>query len=66
MRIGCSFTYPPNTVTEPYRRIWFKGDPINPVFETNAIKGVMGSLKSSERECTLSLNDARKGQTDGQ
>lgn len=64
VRVPCKFTYPQNTVTEPYRRIWFKGDPLNPLFETHTIYHAEG-LKNSERDCSFLLTDAREGKTDG-
>lgn len=67
MRVPCKFTYPPNTVTEPYSRIWFKGDPSNPLFETHTIYGALEvALENFERECSFILTDAREGPSDGE
>ena len=65
VEVPCSFTYPPSTITEPYERVWFKGDPSNPLFEMKVIR-LIYMLEPSERECSFILKDARKGRTDGE
>ena len=69
VEVPCTFTYPPSTITEPYERVWFKGDPSNPLFEikVNRLTNMLLTfLKPSERECSFILKDARKGRTDGE
>ncbi|XP_031433549.1 sialic acid-binding Ig-like lectin 12 [Clupea harengus] len=65
VKVSCTFTYPPSTITEPYERVWFKGDPPNPFPEIEVIR-LIYMLEPSERECSFILKDARKGRTDGE
>ncbi|XP_055759285.1 sialic acid-binding Ig-like lectin 14 [Salvelinus fontinalis] len=63
--ISCKFTYPGN-ITKYVRRVWFKGDPLTPVFEKDAeVCGVDWQiLKGPERSCSFFLEDLQEGESE--
>uniref|UniRef100_A0A8C2EB00 Tektin-1 n=1 Tax=Cyprinus carpio TaxID=7962 RepID=A0A8C2EB00_CYPCA len=57
IRVDCFFTVP-QSVSDPIRRTWFKGDPQNPAVQVPCV----GNL----RECSFLLNHLVQGESDGE
>lgn len=57
IRVDCFFTVP-QSVSDPIKRTWFKGDPQNPAVQVPCV----GNL----RECSFLLNHLVQGESDGE
>lgn len=60
----CFFTVP-QSVPEPIRRTWFKGDPQNPTVEVPFRPSSAGRFRG-ERECSFMLKNLVQGESDGE
>lgn len=60
----CFFTVP-QSVPEPIRRTWFKGDPQNPTVEVPCFNIIRPSF-GNERECSFMLKNLVQGESDGE
>ncbi|XP_051718638.1 sialic acid-binding Ig-like lectin 12 isoform X3 [Ctenopharyngodon idella] len=63
IRVFCTFTVP-QSVSEPIRRTWFKGDPQKPSVEVSCVH-IFGD-KGNERECSFVLENLVQGESDGE
>ncbi|KAL1260997.1 hypothetical protein QQF64_008824 [Cirrhinus molitorella] len=64
IRVFCSFTFP-QSVSDPIRRTWFKGDPQNPAVEdANYFRNV--GFSHNEKDCSFLLNHLVQGESDGE
>ncbi|XP_030630759.1 sialic acid-binding Ig-like lectin 14 [Chanos chanos] len=64
--IPCAFTYPHSLVQDPYKRVWFKGDPLNPTVEIPYSEPGEIALQPNERSCSIVINDLVEGENDGE
>ncbi|KAK9962408.1 hypothetical protein ABG768_007777 [Culter alburnus] len=64
IRAFCSFTVP-QSVSEPIRTTWFKGDPQNPTAEVPCVK-ILYAYLGNKIDCTFMLNNLVQGESDGE
>ncbi|XP_042627641.1 sialic acid-binding Ig-like lectin 7 [Cyprinus carpio] len=63
IRVDCFFTVP-QSVSDPIKRTWFKGDPQNPAVEVPYFS--TNTFPSYEKECNFFLNHLVQGKSDGE